>query len=63
MAELKRVFNTVDYVPPYYVFEVAGNNYLLICIIHFHRQKLYVRAVFTHAEYDRWSKTCASSKS
>jgi mRNA interferase HigB len=62
-AEVKQVFNSADYVPPYYVFDIAGNNYRIISIIHFNRQKLYVRHVFTHAEYDRWNKAYRSTKS
>ncbi|MBU1109974.1 MAG: type II toxin-antitoxin system HigB family toxin [Candidatus Riflebacteria bacterium] len=36
-----------------YVFNVAGNNYRIICGIHFNRGKVYVRFVLTHAEYDK----------
>ena len=53
-ADLKRVFNSVDKVGDYFVFNIAGNRYRLIAAIHFNTQTLYVRAVLTHAEYDRW---------
>lgn len=53
-ADLKRVFNSVDRVGDYFVFNVAGNRYRLIAAIHFNTQTLYVRAVLTHAEYDDW---------
>lgn len=56
LVDLKRTFNSVDYVPPYTVFDVGGNNFRLIAVIHYNRQKLYIREVFTHAEYDRWNK-------
>ncbi len=36
-----------------YVFNVGGNNYRVICGIHFNRSKVYVRFVLTHAEYDK----------
>jgi mRNA interferase HigB len=55
-SELKRTFNSVDYVVPYTVFDVGGNNLRVIAVIHYNRQKLYIREVFTHPEYDRWSK-------
>ena len=53
-ADLKRVFNSVDKAGNYYVFDIAGNHFRLIAAIHFNTQTLYVRAVFTHAEYDNW---------
>jgi len=27
----------------------------VVTAIHFNRQKLYIRHVFTHSEYERWS--------
>lgn len=53
-ADLKQVFNAVDKVGEYYVFDISGNRYRLIAAIHFNTQTLYVRAVLTHAEYDDW---------
>ena len=35
------------------VFDIGGNKYRLIASIHYNRRKVYVRAVLTHAEYDR----------
>ena len=61
--DIKKTFNSVDYVAPYMVFNVGGNNFRVIGVIHFNRQKLYVREVFTHAQYDRWSKANRSLKS
>lgn len=61
--EVKKTFNSADYVPPYMVFNVGGNNFRVIGVIHFNRQKLYVREVFTHADYDRWNKANRSQKS
>jgi mRNA interferase HigB len=55
-VEVKQSFNAADYVPPYTVFDVGGNNFRLITVIHYNRQKLYIRDVFTHTEYDHWSK-------
>lgn len=61
--EIKGTFNSADYVPPYTVFDVAGNNFRVIAVIHYNRQKLYIREVFTHAKYDRWNKSYQSKKS
>ena len=51
--ELKNVFNSVDSIGnDRYVFNIAGNNYRLVAMIHFRLQKVYIRAVLTHTEYD-----------
>ncbi len=55
-VEVKHTFNAADYVAPYTVFDVGGNNFRVIAVIHYNRQKLYIRDVLTHSEYDRWSK-------
>ncbi len=54
-AELKQSFNSVDVVGDFHVFDIAGNKYRIIAAIHFNRKKLYIRHVFTHSEYDKWS--------
>jgi mRNA interferase HigB len=53
-AELKRAFNATDRVGAYYVFDIGGNKFRLVAAVHFNVQKLYVRHVFTHKEYDKW---------
>lgn len=53
-AELRRLSNSVDRVGDYFVFDIAGNRFRLIAAVHFDRQMLFIRHVFTHAEYDRW---------
>ena len=53
-AELKQAFNATDKVGDYYVFDLGGNKYRLITAIHFNRQIVFIRHVFTHKEYDRW---------
>jgi mRNA interferase HigB len=35
------------------VFNIGGNKVRLISAIHFNRNKLYVRHVLSHAEYDK----------
>lgn len=53
-AGLKRLANSVDRVGDYYVFDIGGNKYRIVAAVHFDRQMLFVRHVFTHAEYDDW---------
>lgn len=51
--ELRAIFASADYVAPFTVFNIGGNKYRLIAVIHYNRSKVYIRHVLTHAEYDR----------
>lgn len=53
---LRALMNSVDKAGDYFVFDVGGNKYRIVAAIHFNRGLLYVRHVFTHAQYDRWSR-------
>ncbi len=53
-AALRATFGSVDAAGDYVVFDIGGNKYRIIAAIHFNTQKLYVRHVFTHAQYDKW---------
>ena len=57
-AELRALYPRADQVGNLIVFNISGNKYRLIASIHFNRQKVYVRHVLTHAEYDKgdWKK-------
>ena len=53
-AELLAVFGSADFVGGMRViFDIAGNNYRLIADVNYKKGRIYVRAVLTHAEYDR----------
>lgn len=51
-ADVRQTFNTADQVGRFTVFNIGGNKYRLIAVIHFNRDKVFVRHVLTHAEYD-----------
>jgi mRNA interferase HigB len=34
------------------VFNIKGNDYRVVVAIHYNKQRLFVRGVFTHEEYD-----------
>ncbi len=52
--DIKKDFNSVDYVGNHrFVFNIKGNNYRLVAIISFNAQKVYIRFIGTHAEYDK----------
>ena len=51
--DLKQTFNTTDFIGnDRYVFDIGGNNYRLVAMIHFKRRTLYIRFIGTHAQYD-----------
>jgi mRNA interferase HigB len=56
LADVRRSFNSADVVGVYTVFNVKGNDIRVITAIHYNRQKVYIRHVFTHPEYNRWNK-------
>lgn len=51
--ELRRVFSSADVVGNFIVFNISGNNYRLIAYIDYEAQMLFIRAILTHAEYDK----------
>jgi mRNA interferase HigB len=51
--ELRTAFPRADKVGEKIVFDIGGNKYRLITVIHFNRLKVYVRHVLTHRDYDR----------
>ena len=50
--DVRDTFNTADLVGRFVVFDIGGNKYRLITVIHYDRGKVYIRHVLTHAEYD-----------
>jgi mRNA interferase HigB len=51
-AEVRQTFNSADVVGRFVVFNIGGNKYRLIAVIHYNRGKVFIRHVLTHAEYD-----------
>lgn len=54
--ELRRIFPSADYVRPYTIFNVAGNNARIVTLIDFESRTVVIRQVLMHAEYDKWSR-------
>lgn len=61
-AAVRAIFNSADKVGGFTVFNVGGQGYRVIAAIHYNRQKIYIRHVFTHSEYDRWTMKLRSGK-
>ena len=57
-ADVRQFFGSADQVGKFVVFNIAGNKYRLIVVIHYDRQRCYVRHILTHKEYDpgKWNK-------
>jgi mRNA interferase HigB len=54
IRELKAEFPTADYVGnDRIVFDISGNKYRIVVLVFFKGQKMYLRFVGTHAEYDK----------
>ena len=57
-AEVKKFANSTDQVGKFTVFDIGGNKYRVIAVIHYNREKVYLRHVLTHKEYQKgkWKK-------
>ena len=52
-AQLRQMFPSADQVSNFTVFNISGNNYRLITYIDYQAQIIFIRAVLTHADYDK----------
>jgi mRNA interferase HigB len=52
-AALRATFASADKMGNRYVFNIGGNKYRLVAAIAYSVQVLWVKAVLTHAEYDK----------
>lgn len=66
-VEVRQVFKDADTVKGYAIFNLRGNRYRLVTIIHYSREQdgrlteghVYIRSFLTHEEYDdpaNWNK-------
>lgn len=53
-AELRAIFPSVDHVEGLTVFNIGGNKARLVAAIHCNAQRLYIRHILTHREYDKY---------
>lgn len=51
--DLRQIFPSADLVGNLTVFNISGNNFRLITYIDYTYQLIFIRAVLTHAEYDK----------
>jgi mRNA interferase HigB len=57
--EMKRVFPSLDnfrYKSKWWVINIAGNHLRLIAFIQFSHNRMYVKHILAHADYDKLSR-------
>jgi mRNA interferase HigB len=52
-ADVRRTFNTADFVDGLTVFDVGGNKYRVVAFIHYRRRAVFIKSVMTHREYEK----------
>ena len=52
-ADVRCLFPSADLVGNFVVFNIGGNNYRLIAFIDYPMERLYIRHILTHGEYDK----------
>jgi mRNA interferase HigB len=57
-ADVRQLFGSADQVGKFVVFNIGGNKYRLIVVIHYDRQRCYVRHISPHKDYDlgKWKE-------
>lgn len=52
-AGMKATFPATDKVGVFHVFDIGGNKLRLIAIVHYKAQRLYIKHVLDHVDYDK----------
>lgn len=52
-ADVRETRPDADVYQRFVIFDIGGNKYRLIVVIHYNRRKVYVLNVLTHSEYTR----------
>ena len=53
LTDVRQTFASADSVERFTVFTIKGNKYRLITEINYRGQRVYIRHVLTHAEYNQ----------
>ena len=62
---MRRVFGSLDnfkYRKKWWVLDIGGNQLRLIAYIHFAGNRMYVKHILTHAEYDKLCRRFAKGE-
>ena len=57
-AQLRETFLGEKQIKKFTVFNIGGNKVRLVAAVHYNRNKIYIRHVLTHQDYDagEWKK-------
>ncbi|MFJ3482780.1 type II toxin-antitoxin system HigB family toxin [Pseudomonas sp. NPDC090202] len=57
-AAMRAIFPATDKVAQFHVFDIGGNKIRLIASVHYSSQRLYIKHVLDHREYDngKWKE-------
>ena len=60
LTELRRTYPSADLAKAedgstLTIFNIGGNNYRLVTYISYPSQRVHIRKIMTHKEYDRWN--------
>jgi mRNA interferase HigB len=60
LDDAKKTLGATDIYQDCVIFDIGGNNYRLIAHIDYDLQQVSIKAILTHAEYDKekWKKHC-----
>ena len=53
---VREVLPTADFADPYTIFNIKGNSYRLITVIHYRYKRVHIKGFMTHAQYNQWNK-------
>ncbi|MGF1676268.1 MAG: type II toxin-antitoxin system HigB family toxin [Rivularia sp. (in: cyanobacteria)] len=53
LLEVQAIYPKAEAVGNFTVFNIKGNNYRLIVDIVYEAQRIYIKYILTHAEYDK----------
>jgi len=58
IEECRKTFAAADQVGRCLIFNILGNRFRLITVVSWRNQRIYVKAFYTHREYERnlWHK-------
>ena len=58
LADVRKTFASADAVDRWTIFNIKGNQYRLVVEINYRFQRIYIRHVLTHAQYDqeKWKR-------
>lgn len=58
LQDCRQTFPSADQVGRVLIFEICGNRYRLITVVSWRNQRVFVKELLTHSEYERnlWQK-------